>query len=703
MTEQVKDQESAATTKVWLILGDKDSEEIFLHVTVPRKIRSNDSEDSEKHATYIIKINGKPYTLQLQKHSFLPQNFLVYTYNKTGVLHSESSYLKAHCHYQGYIADFSNSAVTLNICSGLRGVLQFENITIGIEPMESSAGFEHIIYQVKNNIPDIPMLAENGSNTWQKDQTNKVYMSSQKTPLSKQLPQYLEMHIIVEKSLYDYMGSEIMSVTEKIVQIIGLVNTKFMQFKLTVTLSSLEIWSDKNQIPTSGNASDILQRFLAWKHNYLDLQSHDIAYLLIYRENPKYAGAIYPGTICNKSYDAGIALYPDGISLEGFSIIITQLLGLNIGLTYDDIDNCSCPRATCIMNPEALHSSGIKIFSNCSMHNYAYFISKFEPKCLQNFLHLQPLHKNQALCGNGILEPNEECDCGNKEECQFKKCCDHNTCKLRGSVKCGSGACCTSKCEFSTAGTPCRKSIDEECDFTEYCNGTSSNCVPDTYALNGHMCMLGTAYCYNGRCQSIDIQCAKIFGKGAKRAPFACFEEINPLRDGVGNCSLNNSPSLPCELKDVLCGKLACVRPHKNTYKSDNQSTVYSYTKGHVCISITPGSSVSSDGSDFAYVADGTVCGPGMICNNFGNCQCYPGYRPPDCEYQIGSPGGSIDDGNVQKSDTFVTKRDHSSHQNWFILSFYISLPFLITFIIVIIKRNEMRKSWNREEVEYEG
>lgn len=26
------------------------------------------------------------------------------------------------------------------------------------------------------------------------------------------------------------------------------------------------------------------------------------------------------------------------------------------------------------------------------------------------------------------------------------------------------------------------------------------------------------------------------------------------------------------------------------------------------------------------------------------------GMGPPDCEFQIGSPGGSIDDGNVQKS-----------------------------------------------------
>uniref|UniRef100_A0A8I3NNS4 ADAM metallopeptidase domain 18 n=1 Tax=Canis lupus familiaris TaxID=9615 RepID=A0A8I3NNS4_CANLF len=632
-----------------------DSEGILLHVTVPWKIRSNESENSEKQVIYIITIDEKPYTLHLRKHSFLSHNFLVYAYNETGFLHSESSYFKMHCHYQGYVADIPNSLATLSICSGLRGFLQFGNITFGIEPLESSASFEHIIYQVKNDDPDIPLLAENYSNSWQKNQPYKDNLSSQ----------------------YDYMGSEMMAVTQKIIQIIGLVNTMFTQFKLTVMLSSLELWSDKNKISTNGDADDLLQRFFIWKRDYLILRPHDIAFLLIYRKHPTYFGATFPGTICNNSYEVDIAMYSDAITLEGFSVIIAQLLGLKMGLTFDDINTCSCPRATCIMDRKAVGSSGIKFFSNCSMHDYRYFVSKFETKCLQNFPNLQPLYQNQSVCGNGILEPNEECDCGSQEECQFKKCCDFNTCKLKGSAKCGSGPCCTSNCEISVAGTPCRKIIDQECDFTEYCNGTSSNCVPDTYASNGMLCRLGTAYCYNGRCQTTDNQCAQIFGEGAQGAPFACFKEINSLHDKFGNCGFKNSQPLPCDQKDVLCGKLACVWPHKNTYKNDVRSAVYSYIQGHACISMTTGLSVRSDGRDYAYVADGTVCGAQMycinktcrkvhlmgyncnaiakcrgngICNNLGNCHCFPGYRPPYCEFQIGSPGGSIDDGNVKKS-----------------------------------------------------
>ncbi|KAF4026212.1 hypothetical protein G4228_018355, partial [Cervus hanglu yarkandensis] len=540
-----------------------DSEGMFLYVTVPQKIRSNESEDWEKQVTYIITIDKKPYTLHLRKHSFVSQNFLVYTYNETGSLHSESSYFKMQCHYQGYIADFPNSVVTLSICSGLRGFLQFENISYGIEPLESSARFEHIIYQVKNDHPDKPMFAENYSNIWQKDQSYTIHLSSQ----------------------YDYMGSEMMAVTQKIIQIIGLVNA-----------------------------------------------------------------------------------YPGIITLEGFSVIIAQLLGLKIGLAYDDIQECSCPTAKCIMNHEAIVSSGVKMFSNCSMHEYRYFVSTFEAQCLQKFSILKPFYQNQSVCGNGILEMHEECDCGSEQ--------------------------------ISVAGTPCRKSVDPECDFTEYCNGTSSDCVPDTYAMNGQLCRSGTAYCYNGRCQSTDNQCAMVFGKGAQGAPFACFEEVNSLHNSFGNCGFKNSQPLPCEQKDVLCGKLACVWPQNSTYRSDVRSAVYSYSQGLVCI--TPASSVRSGGGDDTYVADGTMCGEQMICNNLGNCHCIPDYAPPDCELKIGSPGGSIDDGNLKLHTMFI-KKSYSTHQNWLILCFYIFLPFFIIFAVRIMKRNKMRKSCNKESVEHEG
>lgn len=60
------------------------------------------------------------------------------------------------------------------------------------------------------------------------------------------------------------------------------------------------------------------------------------------------------------------------------------------------------------------HSRGVKSFSNCSMEDFAHFISNPKSHCLQNQPHLDPSYK-AAVCGNGEVEQGEQCDCGSAE------------------------------------------------------------------------------------------------------------------------------------------------------------------------------------------------------------------------------------------------------------------------------------------------
>ncbi|KAB0373166.1 hypothetical protein FD755_014825 [Muntiacus reevesi] len=86
--------------------------------------------------------------------------------------------VQGHCFYQGYATEIPNSVVTLSTCSGLRGLLQFENVSYGIEPLESSTTYEHVIYLIRDKKSDFSPITENNSTTQFADQSYKILVKS---------------------------------------------------------------------------------------------------------------------------------------------------------------------------------------------------------------------------------------------------------------------------------------------------------------------------------------------------------------------------------------------------------------------------------------------------------------------------------------------------------------------------------------------
>nr|XP_015310190.1 PREDICTED: disintegrin and metalloproteinase domain-containing protein 18-like [Macaca fascicularis] len=694
------------------------SETPVLQITVPRKIQTNtnDGDVSETHATYSIKIEGKPYTFLLEKQSFLHPHFLVYLYNESGTLYVDSSFSKGHCFYQGYVADIPKSAVTLRTCSGLRGLLQLDNISYGIEPLESSPTYEHVVYRIKNDAIGHFSFQENYPVAQYIDQSYRILVKSDINSGAMLSKRTLKIQIIMDKAMYDYMGSAVAVAVEKVFQIFGLINTMFSQLNITVMLSSLEIWSDQNKISTSGHADEILQRFLLWKQKLLFQRSHDMTYLLIYRNHSTYVGATYHGMACDPKFATGIALYPKKITVEAFSVVMAQLLGINLGLTYDDIYNCYCPGPTCIMNPDAIRSHGMKFFSSCSMDEFKQIVLQPELKCFQDKTISEMTYQKSATCGNGILEPTEQCDCGYRKACTFKKCCNPADCTLIGFAECGSGPCCNNKtCTIYARGHVCRKSIDM-CDFPEYCNGTSEFCVPDVKAADLEYCSNKTSYCFKGICRDRDRQCSQLFGKFSKSANLLCTEEVNFQNDKFGNCGQR------CPFFDILCGKIVCHWIHSELVPMTDLDIQYTYLGGHVCLSAHARNASKQLGT---YTEDITACGQQKVCRSRGcrylselnitkcttncgqngicndrfHCQCDPGYAPPDCDPSMSSPGGSIDDGfwlSVDKSVPLFPKQRAAPKNNGLLISFYIFLPLLILIAIVSLKWNKMKRFWSK-------
>lgn len=135
---------------------------------------------------------------------------------------------------------------------------------------------------------------------------------------------------------------------------------------------------------------------------------------------------------------------------------------------------------------------------------------------------------NGGICGNGVIEGDEECDCGGAESkspiinlhqiqpflaCAPDPCCFAN-CTLKAGAICDdlSHTCCRNCAVIPAAEKhPCRTSSGE-CDVPEVCLG-DKNCPKDTFKQDGLNCGNATeTKCATGACTSRNQQCLS-FGR----------------------------------------------------------------------------------------------------------------------------------------------------------------------------------------------
>uniref|UniRef100_A0A674E772 Disintegrin and metalloproteinase domain-containing protein 10 n=1 Tax=Salmo trutta TaxID=8032 RepID=A0A674E772_SALTR len=227
------------------------------------------------------------------------------------------------------------------------------------------------------------------------------------------------------------------------------------------------------------------------------------------------------GGICEKS-----KLYSDGkkkslntgiITVQNYAshvppkvshITFAHEVGHNFGSPHDSGTECTPGESKAQEKKEqgnyimyARATSGDKLnnnkFSICSVRNISQVLEKKRGNCF--------VESGQPICGNGLVEAGEQCDCGYSDQCK-DECCynaneaDGNKCKLKPGKICSpsQGPCCTPTCNFKGSNDKCRE--ESECAEQGMCNGGTAQCPTSEPKANFTACHGETQVCLNGGC-----------------------------------------------------------------------------------------------------------------------------------------------------------------------------------------------------------
>lgn len=214
-------------------------------------------------------------------------------------------------------------------------------------------------------------------------------------------------------------------------------------------------------------------------------------------------------------------------SVQDCASTLSHELGHNLGMRHDDEDGFrEIGRGPCLEKEEGENKwveyvmtsrtrgkllDGIATkykFSKCSASYLELFL---EDSNIERCMLAAPPNQGirpKPICGNGFVEPGEECDCGQGGCDGLDKCCDENTCQLKPNYQCSAlDACCNDNCLFKQKDAPCRNARGQ-CDASEVCTGESSKCPEDVVAYAGKKCTHPIeGVCYNEKCLSQEDAC----------------------------------------------------------------------------------------------------------------------------------------------------------------------------------------------------
>ncbi|XP_050405995.2 disintegrin and metalloproteinase domain-containing protein 10 [Patella vulgata] len=301
-----------------------------------------------------------------------------------------------------------------------------------------------------------------------------------------------------------------------------------------------------------------------------------------------------------RSYNTALVTYLNYGSVipsQKSALTLTHELGHSFGSSHDPSSNPTCSPGglygSYIMDPYT--NSGEKPnhrkFSLCSV-NSIYPVVVRKGYCLKTY--------SGPICGNSVMEGNEECDCGTAGTCSYNDdCCTpvdppigstDKACTIRRSEGkvCSpvSSPCCDKSCQLIQQAKHQVCKLPTECSMASYCNGTFSNCPSPEFMPDGLLCNGGRKTCLKGQCSSsickkkglIECQCinndehlCQVCCKNDNITNCECLPASQYGLTQVNGDILTKKRGEPCNNFNGFCDNNVCV--------SDEEDSIHSRMK----------------------------------------------------------------------------------------------------------------------------
>lgn len=639
----------------------------YWHVT-PRILQGNrtlsmaetDLEGFPARLQVALDLEGAQLVLELEQNREVAPGaraLLYYLPNGTRVTQAADS--QGNCCYRGHVREYPGSWASVCTCSGLSGVLvASENRSYGLEPDPQGPRGRHLAYR-----PRDMRLGQRECGMGPPNHTQPLLDPEPRRGKREAAPEqpFVELVMVVDHAEFkNYPNME--RIQTRMLEIANQVDTFYRPLGVRVALLAVEVWNQGDPIAVGPSARATLERFLQWRQKeLLPRLPHDNAQLLTGAPLEGVAvGMASQASMCSAARSGGVSV-DHSVSVLVVASTVAHQLGHNLGMNHDGAGRqCDCvgpyQERSCIMAPPTGLMPGLS-FSSCSRQDVEQSLRRGQGWCLFNVPEPESLVV-RPRCGNWLVEKDETCDCGLREECT-DPCCNASSCRLVPGAECATGDTCCQDCKLRGAGSVCREPRGE-CDLPEFCDGLSPRCPPNTYLQDGQPCAGGQAHCYGGACTTYQGQCQELWGPGSGPVSDVCMASLNARGDEHGHCGQRpDGTYIPCAQRDAGCGRLQCQGGSAQGTLEDGVAP------GCRAIPLPLGEDVSN----LAMVLPGTACGLGKVCsggrcqdvselgvqecgskchghgvcNNNGHCHCEAGWAAPACNSR--GAGGSVDSG----------------------------------------------------------